>query len=498
MYLGAWQIDDALTFYLSAANYSTGAATDADSAPAYRIYEDETGTPILTGTMALLDGSNTTGFYSEQITLSVANGLEIGKQYSIYIAYTVATVAHATHHTFQVEAPITLGAAGAPVNATAASVAITTGTQSSGTYASTFESNDTRHTIADSGGTLDVYYQFSVGGDGVANTVVWEGYASGSGDVIGVYLYDWSNATWQQVGSIDGKNQTTDDTFQWSATTAHTGTGANLGLVRVRFYGTGLTTATINTDRLLLGYAVINRSAGYADGCVWVDTVNGTAGTETYVNGTADRPVSSLADARTLALALGLRNYRIVGGSAITLAHTYSAALFTGSGWALALGGQAVSNCTFVGAQVSGVCTGTDPTFLLCHIESCTLPPCNIGQSHLIGTITIGSAGEFSIMRSMDNTASGTTPIIDFGSAVGATDVAIRKYGGGLEVRNMKTGDFLSIDGMGRLVIAASCTGGEVRVRGAWDLSNNGSGQTLIDSARWNEDQIGHDMRVGR
>lgn len=489
MYLGTWQIDDTLTFYLNTITYSTGAATDASSAPTYRVYEDETTTPLLTGTMALLDGSNTAGFYSEQIAVSVANGFEVGKQYAIYLEWAVAAVTHAAHHTLQIEAPATITAVGAPVNTTAASATITTGSQSSGTYASTFASDNTRHTIVDSGGTLDMYYQFSVGGDGAANTVVWEGYVSGVGDAIGSYLYDWANTAWQQVGLIDGKNQATDDTFQWSVTTAHTGTGVNLGLVRVRFYGTGLTSAALNTDRLLVGYAVVNRSVGYVDGAIWIDTVNGTAGTETYVNCTADHPGSLLADGRTVALALGLRNYRIIGGSTITLANSYTAALFTGSGWILALGGQAVNNCTFVGAHVSGICTGTDPAFLLCHMGNCTLPPCDIGQCHLEGTITIGSAGSYSIMRSMDNTGTSSTPIIDFGAALGATDVSLRKYAGGIEIRNMKTGDYLSADGMGRLILAASCTGGEVRVRGAWDLENYSSGITLIDGARWNEDQ---------
>lgn len=103
-YLGTWQIDDLLTFYANTHRFDTGAATDADSAPSFRVYEDETGTPLLTGSLALLDSSNTTGFYSEQITLSAANGFEVGKQYSVYIEATVNSVVGATHHTFQVEA----------------------------------------------------------------------------------------------------------------------------------------------------------------------------------------------------------------------------------------------------------------------------------------------------------------------------------------------------------------------------------------------------------
>lgn len=105
-YVGSWKIDDLLTFTVTTHRVDTGAATDADSVPTYRVYEDETGTPILTGSMALLDSANTAGFYSEQITLSAANGFEKGKSYNIYIAATVNTVVGATEKCFQVEAEV--------------------------------------------------------------------------------------------------------------------------------------------------------------------------------------------------------------------------------------------------------------------------------------------------------------------------------------------------------------------------------------------------------
>lgn len=105
-YLGSWKIDDLLTFVVNTQVFATGVATDADAVPAYRVYEDETTAPLLTGTMALLDSANTAGFYSEQITLSAANGFEKGKSYSVYISATVSTVAGATSRNFQIEAEV--------------------------------------------------------------------------------------------------------------------------------------------------------------------------------------------------------------------------------------------------------------------------------------------------------------------------------------------------------------------------------------------------------
>ena len=89
-------IDDVMTFYAVTTKFDTGVATDADAVPAYRVYEEETTTPSLNGNMALLDSANTAGLYSEQITLSAANGFEVGKSYAIHIAATVNSVAGAT------------------------------------------------------------------------------------------------------------------------------------------------------------------------------------------------------------------------------------------------------------------------------------------------------------------------------------------------------------------------------------------------------------------
>jgi len=106
MYLGSWKIDDNLTFPCNTHSPTTGAGTDADSVPSYRVYEDETGTPLLTGSMAKLDDANTVGFYSEQIALSAANGFEKGKSYTIYISATVSSVTGTMSHSFQLEAEV--------------------------------------------------------------------------------------------------------------------------------------------------------------------------------------------------------------------------------------------------------------------------------------------------------------------------------------------------------------------------------------------------------
>lgn len=113
MYLGSWDIDDYLTFPLNAHRADTGAAADPAGNPAYRIYEDETGTPIVTGNMAKLDDANTLGFYSERVQLTAANGFETGKTYTIYMAATVNSVLGTNSHTFQMGAKVVASSLGA-------------------------------------------------------------------------------------------------------------------------------------------------------------------------------------------------------------------------------------------------------------------------------------------------------------------------------------------------------------------------------------------------
>jgi len=82
-------IGNNLKFSVCTHDPSTGILTDADAVPAYRVYEDETTTPILTGNMSKLDDANTTGFYTEIIACTVANGFEDTKGYTVYVSAAV-------------------------------------------------------------------------------------------------------------------------------------------------------------------------------------------------------------------------------------------------------------------------------------------------------------------------------------------------------------------------------------------------------------------------
>lgn len=99
-------IDDYFTFSVCCHDPDTGVLTDADAAPSYLIYEDETAVAILSGSMAILDTVNTTGFYTERIQATAANGFEDGKSYTIYIEATVDGDTGGISYALRCKAPV--------------------------------------------------------------------------------------------------------------------------------------------------------------------------------------------------------------------------------------------------------------------------------------------------------------------------------------------------------------------------------------------------------
>lgn len=79
-----------------------GLPADADSAPSYRVYEDNASSPLDTGTMNLLDSGNTEGLYEAVVPLTDVSGYEAGKTYTIYIEATVGGVTATGSHQFQI------------------------------------------------------------------------------------------------------------------------------------------------------------------------------------------------------------------------------------------------------------------------------------------------------------------------------------------------------------------------------------------------------------
>jgi len=383
---------------------------------------------------------------------------------------------------------------GAAINTPASGATITTGTSVSGSYTDTAALDGIHWQIADAAGVLDMYYEFTLSSDAVPVSIAITGRVNSSNDTLKVFAYNWAGAVWQQIGTLPGKNQSTDDSSTYTLYTSHVGTGANLGKVRVRFQNTGLTTANFYTDQIFLSYAVVSRSVGYADGAIWVDDVHGTTGkTVPFINGTADNPVATWADALTLSGLIGIHRFRITGGTAITLTGNSDHYQIIGAEYALDLNGQSIMEAYIEGATISGTSTGNNARFIDCKIGTCSLTQCGFGRCALQSTVTLLSAGTYIWEGCFSSVAGTDTPRVDFGAAVGDTNLNMRHYSGGIEVKNMgqSGNDRMSIEGDGQIIIASDCTGGLIAIRGNIRLTDNSGGAvTLSQDARVTQSTI--------
>jgi len=379
----------------------------------------------------------------------------------------------------------------AATSVVASTAVITTGTQTL-TYTATAALDGVTHDIAPDGGNTDFYYEFDVGANGVPVGIQWQGYANSNGDEYIFTAYNWvSDGFDDQVGSKAGTPGSTIVTEELDLTTSHVGTGANAGKVRLQV--TSADGTKFATDRILCSFATVYQSVSYDGGAVWVDTIDGVAGTADFVNGVADNPVLTWADALTIATSIGLHKFHIVNGSTITLTADTSNAIIEGEKWTLNLNGQIISGAYFHGAVVNGIGVngGDGPFFSYCDIETVSLPGSSYDKCALSGPITCTEAAIYFFEASFSAVAGTTTPVFDFGAAIGNSDVNFRHYSGGIEVENMKAGDLMSLEGDGQLKINANCTGGTIAIRGNFKVTDSAGGVvTLSDDARIDIGQI--------
>lgn len=226
---------------------------------------------------------------------------------------------------------------------------------------------------------------------------------------------------------------------------------------------------------------------------VWID--DGAANTATVVgtDGIPSNPVSTIAAARTLALALKLQTFYLFNDSAITLADAYEGYTFIGNGTGnqVTLGSQDVDNSHFENLTVTGTQGGTGMIQVkMCMLNAVTDLEGWIEHTLLTGNTTVraGTTTTFSWCNS--GVPGGSTPELTFGAGVVA--VAFRDYSGGLQINSMTGDDTMSFDcSIGQFIIDATCSGGTLHARGNHTLTDNASGAvTVTDDARIDVAQI--------
>ena len=82
-YIGTWALSSTLTMYLQLTSPNTASAVNADTVPSYRVYASTGNTPLTSGSLILLDSTNTLGFYTAQFVLSTTHGFSASGTYCI-------------------------------------------------------------------------------------------------------------------------------------------------------------------------------------------------------------------------------------------------------------------------------------------------------------------------------------------------------------------------------------------------------------------------------
>lgn len=263
---------------------------------------------------------------------------------------------------------------------------------------------------------------------------------------------------------------------------------------------------TVNTVGTILqggsGWAtavLINaRTAGYISGAVWIDTNASNENTVSYVDGTADNPVSTIAAATVIADNLNIKSFHLVAGSGITLAQAYDFYTFTGYGAIIALDGQSINGAIFFGIKINGNDDGSNTNRV--RYFDCDLSNNDLGQfiacrARLTGTLTLAQAGTYFFDSCYSGVAGTSAPVLDFGSGLNASNVSMRHYSGGIEIKNMGAGSGsynMSLEGDGQLIINANCSATSVvAIRGNFTVTDNAGGTvTLSDEARYDADKV--------
>lgn len=380
------------------------------------------------------------------------------------------------------------------------------GVQTTNTFAATEAEDGVYHVIDDVGNEIDIIYEFNIGGARKGVEITVKGYLLNNNDVLNLQTYDFVGSDWETRDILVGQNAALNLTRVIKLLSKHTGTGSDLGKVFIRFHGAAQSSPTLNIDEFLVAAVNIGQSVGYSNGQIWVDTINGVAGTEPFVNGVGDNPTNLIASAKTLSTVIGIPDFHIINGSAITLAESTVNESYFGDNWALALGSQDINGAYFQGASVSGI--GTSATEV--HFEGSDVATISVQKAHFDfcsfnGTVTHTLAGDYKYHNCYSNIAGSGSPV--FSKTAGQVITAEwRNWMDSITVSGLEAGDIITINGrLGTVTLnGADAT---VEIRGSYKtIVNNLTGAPTVNiDGAWKGSDINdtltnlttHDNKIG-
>lgn len=256
-------------------------------------------------------------------------------------------------------------------------------------------------------------------------------------------------------------------------------------------FGSG---AKIGSNLVDIFSAAGGSSVGYANGAIWIDSEVPNVGTDPYIDGVADNPVSEWGPAEALSISTGLRRFEIAQGSYILFTGNVEKRYLNGIDYTLDPNGVMIDDVAIRGAIIpSGVIVGNGGQLLLqlCQMGDVEIPTASLIQTGLGGTLTFNEVGFYFLDYCTSAVAgAGGTPVIDLSNILAGSQINLRHYSGGIKFVGLKAGDVVSIEGDGQVVFDSTCTGGAVAIRGNFDLTDNTNGGaggaiTITQTARF-------------
>lgn len=366
------------------------------------------------------------------------------------------------------------------------------GVQTSGTFASTESEDGTYHQIDDTTNAIDIVYRVAIGGARTAVDAIFHGYLSGGNDTITIQAYDFGGTAWDTIATLNGQAGTDNVTLTLPLLSKHTGTGVDIGDVYIRFVCSGQSNPTLYVDQLIVQAVNIGQSVGYANGAVWVDTGVGNTNTESFVDGVADNPVSTVAAATTIAGNVGLTRFEVAPGGNFNLTGAAESYVILGNDYFVSLGGQSIANTRFEKFNTitdSGITTAASPAFF---VDGSIGGPFACGPSVYNNCAFLNDdtgfqanlAGDYEFYNCHSGVPGNSSPTFDFSGQGAATTVSFRRWSGGINV-TLDSNVTMSIDCVSGGTVTVNGSGGSVSVRGMIQgiTDNSGGAVTITQSA---------------
>lgn len=243
----------------------------------------------------------------------------------------------------------------------------------------------------------------------------------------------------------------------------------------------GLQPITQNVDQLL-----VNQQAAAFDGFVSLDLNGGGEPGTTWPIGTKSRPVDNIADMITIADREGLQAVLLTGS--MTLTQDFAGWIIVGTSSSendkVALAGFSVNGTHFENVEISGAAAASPPNVI--SADMCSF----VGLSNIRGhfqtcgikdDITI-IAGQTTMHECFSQVPGNTKPFVDLNGQ--NCKLNHRGYNGGIELRGCSHASAaVTLDmNTGRILLASSCTAGEIVVGGVGEFDDQSAGSTIIDA----------------